>query len=482
MADVTLGGSTLGSSLSQILQAEDLEPGSTPSYEACKILFAYHPLGKKMAEAPTVLAQSQKREIVVEEAPHEDVVKEFEKTWSALGCDKIIFNLVRQSRIYGVASVGLLVDGEDAAEPIDWKTVGSKSVTFNVFDPLNTAGSLVLNQDPNAPDFQKHLGIRVQGQHYHRTREITILNEEPIYILYTSSAFGFVGRSVYQRAFFPMKTFVQTMRTDDLVSVKVSAIVAKLKQVGSIVNQAMKTAFGLKRNVVKEAQIGGVISIGTEESIESLNLQNLDGPHALSRGNCLKNIATAADMPAVLLENETLTEGFGEGTEDAKNIAKFVDRHREEIEPAYKFFDEIVMYRAWTPEFYATIRERFPDQYGDVSYDVAFSRWRNSFKAKWPSLLTEPDSEKAKTEKVKLEGVTSIFTILSPTLDPENKAKLVQWAVEQVNDMDLLFSTDLDFDVQDLLDYVPPAPPGMGEGGEGGGPDQLAPPRPVKVA
>lgn len=475
MAEVLVSGSNLGGALTRLLAAEDIVPGESPSYAMCKDLYLFHPLGKKMVEAPLVLAQSQKREIVVEGAPTDDVVEQFERQWAKDGCDKTIFNLGRQTRIYGSSSAAVLVEDEDTSEPINWKTLAEKDVSFNVFDPLNTAGSLVLNQDPNAPDFQKHLGIRVQGKDYHRTREVTLFNEEPIYIAYSRSAFGFVGRSVYQRPFFPLKTFVQTMVTDDLVSIKVGVIVAKLKQAGSNINQVMKTLFGLKRSVIKEARTGGVISIGPDDVIESLNLQNLDAPHALSRGNCLKNIATAADMPAVLLENETLTEGFGEGTEDAKNIAKFVDRYREEIEPAYRFFDEITMRRAWTPEFYATIQERFPD-WRKVTYEVAFERWRASFKATWPSLLTEPDSEKAKTEKVKLEGVTSMFQVLSGNLDPENRKRLILWAVDQLNSMELLFATDLDIDPDMLEDWEPPEQ-GLLPGAE----EAQRPPRPVRV-
>ena len=482
MAEVIAAGASLGNTLSDLLLAPDIEPGADPSYQLCKAIYLYHPLGRKMAEAPTILAQSQAREVVVDDAPSDRVVQRFRDVWDSLGCDKHIFNVVRQSRIYGIASIAALVGEEDPAEPMGWEDLASKEVGFNVLDPLNTAGSLVLNQDPNAPDFQKHAGIRVFGKKYHRSREVTLLNEEPIYIAFTSSAFGFVGRSVYQRALFPLKSFVQTMITDDLISLKVGVLVAKVKNAGSIVNQAMKTFVGLKRDVVKEAQVGNVISVGPDEAIESIDMQNLDGPFELARKNILKNIATAADMPAALLENETMVSGFGEGTEDAKNIAKFVDRHRQEIDPVYAWFDRIAMRKAWTEEFYETIRHDFPEEYKDVPYQTAFVRWQNSFKAKWPSLLTEPDSERAKTEKVKLEGVVSVIQVLGAMLDPENKARLVQWAVDEVNESELLFATDLDFDADEFAAYVPPDP--FAEGSAGAGEEEkqaLRPPRPMRV-
>lgn len=455
MSAVYLTGANLGNGLQELLMAGDLTPGDEPSYQLCKNIFLLHPFGRKMAEAPTAMAQSQKREITVSRSPGEHCREAFEEEWKQLKVDRNIFNTSRQSRIYGVASIAILVEGEKTDVPLDLAKIAAKGISFNVFDPLNTSGSLVLNQNPNEVDFQKNLGITVQGQHYDSTRAVTLFNEDPIYISYTSSAFGFSGRSVYQRALFPLKTFVQTMVTDDLVSLKVGVLIAKIKQAGAIINQGIKTLFGLKRNVVQEARTGNVISIGPDDSIESINMQNLDGPAKLSRDNAIKNIATAADMPAWMLENETMVAGFGEGTEDAKNIAKFIDRHREELEPVYEWFDQIVMYRAWTPEFFETMRKMYPAEYGKVKYETAFYQWKNSFKAVWPSLLTEPDSEKAKTADVKLKAVIALLEVLLPVLDPDNSGKLIDWAQRNINELDFLFNDKLDLDAQDFIDYIP---------------------------
>jgi hypothetical protein len=66
---------------------------------------------------------------------------------------------------------------------------------------------------------------------------------------------------------------------------------------------------------------------------------------------------TSAPMPAKILEEETFAEGFGEGTEDAKYIARFINRFRVSMNPRYQFFDKIVQYRAWNKDFYKTIQE-----------------------------------------------------------------------------------------------------------------------------
>lgn len=452
-------GSAVGNELQRLLVAPDIQTGDEPSYQLCKAIFTHHPLGAKLAEAPTRIAQSQKRDITIDGSPGDQLKDAFEKEWKRLRCDNVIFNLMRTSRVYGIASMGVLVsepDGylQDPGKVIDFPSLNNKAIAFNVWDPLNTAGSLVLNQIPTAFDFQKALeGVSVQGTRWHPSRSVVMTNEDPIYISYTTAAFGFAGRSVYQRALLPLKSFVQTMVTDDLISLKSGVIIAKIKQAGSMVNQGMKNMFGLKRNVVKEAVVGNVISISPEEYIETLNMQNLDGAYGMARTNILKNIATAADMPAQLIENETMVSGFGEGTEDAKNIAKYVDRHREEMEPAYTFMDRIVMQRAWTPEVFEAMKAEHPDAFKGKTFETEFQRWRNSFKATWPSLLVEPDSEKAKAAKVKLEGIMSTIMTMAELVDPKNKSKIVMWAVDEINSIDFLFSARLELDFDALVKW-----------------------------
>ena len=164
-------------------------------------------------------------------------------------------------------------------------------------------------------------------------------------------------------------------------------------------------------------------------------------------------------MPAKLLNSETFAEGFGEGTEDAKNVARFIDRVRVEMKPLYDFFDTVVQHRAWNRDFYETIQQDFP-RYRNVPYDRAFYEWVNSFEAAWPNLLTEPDSEKIRVEETKLKAVISLVEILQPNLDPENRALMYQWAADNFNEQKLLFPSPLNMDFEALANYEPQQPAG----------------------
>lgn len=459
--EMIVNGADMGSNLRAILESDEIQPGSAPSYQVCKALYSYHPLGKKMVDVPVDLAMSQEREVSVPAGPQQ-VVDAFLEERKRLQADRHIKNALRVARIYGISSLAVLADGVAPDQPLDPKKLPQLALSFNVYDPLNTSGSLVLSQQPLSPDFLKHQAIRVDGASFHRSRAIVTFNEEPLYIEWTSSAFGYVGRSVYQRAFYPMKSFLQSMITDDMVVKKAGLLISKRKQPGSIIDGIMQSLAGIQRSLLKSGQTGQVLSIGAEDAIETLNLQNLDGAFGAARKNIIDNIASAASMPAKLLNSETFAEGFGEGTEDAKAIAHYIDGLREEMGPIEEFLDTIAMHRAWSPEFFDTVKAMHPGGFGSKTYDQAFYEWKNSFAAVWPSLLKEPDSEQVKTDDVKLKAIIAAVEVFEPLLDPENRATLIDWAAENLNDNKIMFQTPLLFDMEALRSYEPEQP-GEGE-------------------
>lgn len=456
MATLSVGGSNLGNALQTFMMLPDIQPGADPSYEACKTVLMYHPLGQKMTEAPVKMAQSKPRILTIPGGPEERLIEAFQEEWKRLGATKHIRNCMKLSRCYGIASIVVGAIGHPTNTVLKPLDLHKLDLYFNVADPLNTAGSLVLNQDPNAPDFQKKLSfLSISGQAYHPSRCCIVLNEEPVYIAYTNSAFGFVGRSVYQRAWYPLKSYVNTMITDDMVSRKAGLLVAKMKQAGAIIDNLMAKASGQKRQMLKEGMTDNILSIGTDDDIESLNLQNIDGAGKFARDNILKNIATASDMPAVLLDQETFARGMAEGTEDAKTVAQYIDGLREDMQPLYDFFDRICMYRAWSPEFYAAIQAEFPE-YKKISYENALYGWMNSFRAEWPNFLDEPESERMKADEMKQKAVVEVAKAILPELPQAEKAKLILWMMDNINANDRLFPAPLDLDIEAIADYDPP--------------------------
>jgi hypothetical protein len=223
-----------------------------------------------------------------------------------------------------------------------------------------------------------------------------------------------------------------------MIARKVGLIVAIIKMGSSVVNAIMTAAANFKRSLIQIGMTDHVISMTEGEDLKSLDLTNMDGPLIVARKDILENIAAAADMPAMLLNNETFAEGFGEGTEDSYKVASYI-------------FDRVNQRRAWNEGFYKVLKEKYPDQYEGMDYEAAFYSWQNGFKAIWPSLIREPESEKVGVEDVKLKALIAAVQVLMPMLtDPENKASLVRWCEENFNATETLFSVPLELDYDSM--------------------------------
>lgn len=444
-----------------LLDSEDIQPGSTVGYQTCKTIYLFHPLGGKMVDRPIKMAMNEPRTVHIAQtySLEQRLRDAFEKEWKALKADQHIAAAARIARIYGTSAIAMLVDNQNPAEALDYRTLYKHNISFNILDPLNTAGSIVLNQDPNAADFQKVDGIKVSGKPYHKSRCVVLQNEDPLYLAYNPAAFGFTGRSVYQRALFPLKSFIQTMRTDDMVAVKGGLLVTKIMGAGAVVNKVMQALGGIKRMMLKRGKTGEVLQIGEKDSIESIDLSNLEKPLDSARNHILANIAAAADMPAILLNSETFTKGFGEGTEDAKAVAVYVDDIRRWLDTVYEFFVRVCQYRAWSITFFQSLRADFPEL--KDTYSVYFASWINNFEYRWPSSLKEPESEKVKVDEMRFKAIVSMLEVLLPqlTADPENRATFIKWACENANTNENLFPQRIDLDYDMLLENPPPSQP-----------------------
>lgn len=467
MSTIEVSGSTLPSGLTDILGADQIVPGSQPSYQLCKQLWALHPLAGKIVEKPISLALGQKRKINVPCAIEDRLVKAFEKEWKKLRATRYIRDLAHVSRVYGVAALIYGAPDTPTDEPIPGDGLYKiPDLYINILDPLNTAGSMVTNQNPNAPDYQKqYMEITAAGQPYHKSRTITLFNGTPIYLDYQGSSFSFSGRSAFLRALFPLKSFIQTMIVNDMVSLKAGLLIAKMEQGGSVMNKVAAKISQWKRDLLQEGRTNNVLTIGVNEEIMSIDLTNTATAMETARDNIISDCAAATDTPAILLKDESFAKGLASGDQDMLAVVQHIDNIREELEPAHEFFDRIVMHRAWNPEFYAALQGEIEELKGK-SYEAWFFEVRDLFVAEWPSLLEEPQFEIVKRNAEKLKAMTEVLKTLLPALDPANKARLVDWFVQAVNDMPEIFSGEMEFDPEALASYEPPQPTGPGAPGE----------------
>ena len=469
MSMITLSTSAgLTSGLMDILCADEIVPGSIPGYETCKLLWTCHVLGGKIVEKPVALATGEPRKINVPGALEEVLVKAFTDEHEAMGVDNHVRDVMHLSRAYGAGAVAVGLPGVPTDAPIDLFTQADRAdLYFNVYDPLNLSGSIVTNQNPNAPDFQKaSQNITAAGQPYHASRTRTVFHGTPVYLDYQSSSFSFSGRSIFLRALYPMKSFINTMIQNDMVAAKAGLLIEKVQQNGSIVSNLMDFATGRKRNLLKEGGNGNVLSIGQNDSIESLNLQNIDGALTMARDNIISDIAAATDVPAILIKDESFAKGLASGDQDMMAVVQTISAIRTQTNPLYEFFDKITMHRAWNADFYAALQTTYPDELAGKDYKTWFFETCALFEAKWPDLIKEEESVKTERNAKKLDAVQKLLATVAPMLDPTNKAALIAWGTEVINDMPELFSAMLVIDQDALAAYEPPLPAAGGFGGD----------------
>lgn len=446
MAVVSMtSGIDQGSPLYDIMMAQSIVPGEQPSYMVAKEIYVSHPLGKKIIDSPIARAMNKRREIVVLEQP-DSVAQRFNEVWDELQADYYVADCYRLSRIYGISSLAVVPEDGDSKRPLLPEELWKGNIKFNSLDPLNTAGSLVGILDPNRPDFLKYSSISVQGKPYAASRAHIQLYENPVYLSFTNSSFGYVGRSAFSRCLYPIQSYLQSMVADNLVMVKSGVLVAKIAQPGSIIDRVQTAAQNIRLNILKGARTGNTVSIKPDEAIESLDLHYLD--YQKQRQNILETIALSLDMPAQFLTSDSLSQGFGEGEEDAKLISSYIDRVRLDMKNLYDFMDNIVMHVAWSPEYYESLKTRHKNL--PKTYDEFFISCKRSFKAIWPESLEPTKKERVEFQRISYESILQVFNALERVCEGDNKGQLVEWVVSNLNEMETLFPNKLEIDTAEI--------------------------------
>lgn len=465
MAEIQIN-TNLSSELMQILDSDAIKPGTDVGYNTCKLLWQFHPLGGKLVEKPINMAMCKPRSYNVETDPDERVVRQFREVWERMGLNEKIKNLFYVSRCYGAAAIGVGTDGATCKDPLPTFGLREEDVYINVWDPLNAAGSMVTDQNPNSRFFQQaNATLKIASKSWHPSRTLKIFNGTPIYLEYQNSTFGFTGRSVFQRVLYPMKSYIGTMVANNLVAKKAGVLVAKTEQNGSVASGIMAAATGKKRENVKISENEGVLSIGTKDDIESLNLQNIDKALSTARDNIISDIAAGSDVPAILIKEEAFSNGFGEGKEDSKAISQYVDGVRQLIEPVMDYFERLVRYIAWNEDFYTSLKNDYPDIITE-DYQTTFRMWEREFDAGWQELVEESPDKRRESDSKVVQQAGALFSIMAQQLDPENRAMAAEWLASVTNATETYGDSPMIIDKEALSKYQPPPPQDPNNGGQ----------------
>jgi hypothetical protein len=208
-----------------------------------------------------------------------------------------------------------------------------------------------------------------------------------------------------------------------------------------------------------------VLSIGTKDDIESLNLQNVDKALSTARDNIISDIAAGSDVPAILIKEEAFSNGFGEGKEDSKAISQYVDGVRQVIEPVMDYFERLVRYIAWNEDFYTSLKNDYPDIITE-DYQTTFRMWEREFDADWQELVEESPDKRRESDSKVVQQAGALFSIMAPQLDPVNRAMAAEWLSSVTNATETYGDSPMLIDKEALSKYQPPPPQDPNNGGQ----------------
>ncbi|CAI3957934.1 DUF1073 domain [Commensalibacter communis] len=432
------------------------------SYELCKILYVYHPLGKRLIEIPVNLSLNKKRIIKLQNDYSAELIDQFEKKWQELKITQNIKRLAITSRLYGIGALFLKIKGIKDTELLDKnQKLENYEIHPVVYDAMNIAGTASNNHNIDSIDFLQLSEIVRGGEALAKDRSCILSNGDPIYIEYIESAYGYGGRSIFQNCFDLMYSYLSIIHADNAVAKKVATLIIKLNQVGSA-NRVQEGASAQKRQMLATAGNGDVVSMAVGEEAETLSMMNVDQALDTARRHIIEDIANAVDLPVILLNGQKFSGGFGEGTEDAKNIAQHVDAIREWLEPVFNFCDDFVMDLAWNFDFIDALNNENSQFYDKTllpeekqkKYNIFIQELKATFSYEFPSFLTETQSQIIESDNKKLMSIMEVFKNTYPLVDVDTKVKLICWVLDSVNELKGISDIKIDYDPEKIMGNI----------------------------
>ena len=404
------------------------------SYQECKEIYRFWPLGKRIASALPNFALSAPREIIFKNSPPE-VVDEFLKLEKELNIDRIIRQCCIYSRIYGVSALFAVSRNVKPEEALTARLVWDNGVYFNVLDPLNIAGYYV-NQDATSWSYQRVENIRIRGSAIcARNRATLIFNDLPLYIQFTPSTFSFSGPSVYQNMTGLIKSWNRCVIALERLSTKAASIIVKSNSMShaSGINYA-----AIQRNLelIRNMENDGIAGLDDKGEIEFFQLSGVEEIDKITQQINTALMMALSDTPSAILLDKNLSNGLNDGTEDMKAIIMAVDNFRRLVlSPLYDFVDPYVMYSAFNPEFIEKMRKLYKSDYGKLGDLELLNLWRQDFQFEWGNLYPEPEEKVVQTQQAKIDLLLKVKELGANQKDIET----------ELNAMDV-FKSDMTLD------------------------------------
>lgn len=395
---------TTQSNTPQTLVGGDADSPPQLTYDECKDIYARFSLGKRFVKSIVRFAMKSNRVISVADAPDE-VAKQYEDYFLKHRYNQIIKNAIYLSRVYGVSGiyVGVEGDDDDAETPFTMEAKKKARLYFKALDPLNFR--YTVSQDPTSSTFLEPSNIEIFGKKIHKTRFLSVLNGDPIYLFYSASAFNFGGLSVFANMQRFIEIWASLYESLEKVANKAGVIIIENESNGI---QSAKDAEVARYSaqLLKEMRGGGIAWLNDGQHANFFNLSGVT--EIASMIDSAKSALAIAldDTPTAILYDDRLSSGLNEGGADLEKMTMLIDSFREDvIRPIYNFFDNIIPYKAWSDDFIVAIRAKNGEKYGKMGVDEIRELWISNLTYSYADTNAKTKLQTEEAKKIQLENL-----------------------------------------------------------------------------
>lgn len=391
---------------SNYVQNELLGAYKNLSYEECREIYRFWPLGKRVVSALPNFAMSAGREFSIKDAPPE-VAEEIKKTAEQMDLEGTVNKASVYARIYGLSFIFVSTPEDTPDKPLTYKDI-QQGFNFNVLDPLAMGGNIAIDINPLSYNFNKPLGYTIKGHKVNSKRIFACYNDIPLYYQWNKSSFSWSGPSIYQNMTLLIRSWNRAIIAIQRISTKAASIIVKSKD---IVYQTGVNIQAINKNLrlIRDMENDGIADIKVGEDVEFFHLTGITEIDTIIEKIQSGLMMSLNDTPSSILLDRNIAQSMSDGDNDMKAIIIAVDRFRKgTLTPIYEFVDKFLLYKTFTPQFIKQMKQKYPDLYANMGENEILAHWMENYTFEYNNIYPLSKNEEADTQSKHLDNMLKI--------------------------------------------------------------------------
>lgn len=376
------------------------------SYEECRQIYRFWPLGKRVAAALPNFAMSAGRNFLIKNAPPE-IAEEIKKTAEQIDLEGTVNKASIYARIYGLSFIFVSTQDNNPDKPLTYKDI-QQGFNFNVLDPLAMGGNISIDINPLSYNFNKPLGFTIKGHKVNSKRVLACYNDIPLYYQWNKSSFSWSGPSIYQNMTLLIRSWNRAIIAIQRMSTKAASIIVKSKDIAYQTGVNLQ-AINKNLSLIRDMENDGITDIKVGEEVEFFNLTGISEIDTIIDKIHSGLMMALNDTPSSILLDRHLAQSMSDGDNDMKAIIIAVDKFRKGIlTPIYEFVDKFLLYKTFSPALIKQMKNKYPDLYANMGENEILAHWMENYTFEYNNIYPLSKNEEADTQSKHLDNMLKI--------------------------------------------------------------------------